>query len=231
MTNPRRTATRAVTVATAVALGATMLGCGMIQNAVDTANALSEFSDRLGKASSLTYTAEYAYEGETVTLVQQPPKAAVLTGDGRLITTPEAMIMCDGTECQSAPSAGTTDPSLVAGVAGPGFLTPELALGLVAAAAIVPGTDVSTSEREIAGQDALCADVTGIEDPSGAAPGDMRNFTVCVTGDGVLASFVGETQAGEKASIELTSFSTKVDKNAFQPPKGANVVDVTALTY
>ena len=235
MTNPRRTATRAATVAAAAALGATMLGCGMIQNAVDTANTLGEFSDRLGKASSLTYTAEYTTEDGTVTLVQQPPNSAVVNGDSRLIFTADAMTMCDKKECQQAPNtaaaSGAADANLVAGVAGAGFLTPELALGLVAAAAIVPGTDVSTSDRKIAGQDSLCADVTGIEDPSGAQPGDMKNFSVCVTDDGVMASFVGETNAGDKASIELTKFSTEVDKNAFQPPKGAKIIDVTSLTY
>jgi hypothetical protein len=75
------------------------------------------------------------------------------------------MIMCDGSEGQQAPTAAGADASMVAWVAGPGFITPELALGMVAAAAIVPSTDVNTSKKEIAGQAALCANVTGIKDP------------------------------------------------------------------
>jgi hypothetical protein len=230
MRNPRRTATSLATVAAAAALGGLSLGCGIVQNAVDTANTLGEFSDRLGKASSLTYTAEYRTDGGSVTLVQQPPSTAILHGDQRLILTADTMTICDAGECQQAASAAAlADADLVGGVAGGGFLTPELALGLVAAAAVVPGSDVSTSEREFAGQDALCADVTGIEDPTGTEEEIVQEFSVCVTEDGVLASFSGATNTGERASISLVGYSEEVDGAAFEPPAGATVVDVTAV--
>ncbi|SNT63428.1 hypothetical protein SAMN05421812_11594 [Asanoa hainanensis] len=234
MTNPHRTTVRVATVTAAVVLGGFTLGCGLVQNAVDTANTLGEFSDRLGRSAELTYTATYQTDDATVTFVQQPPNSAVLSANSRLISTPTAMIMCDRSECQQAPNtaavAGPADANLVSAVGGAGFLTPELALGLVAAAAIVPGTDVSTSEREIAGQDSLCADVDGIEDPeAGAQPGDMKSFSVCVTETGLLSSFSGETHSGDRTRIELVSYSDKVDPAAFAPPKGAKVVDVTDL--
>jgi hypothetical protein len=229
MTKPRRTAARIATVTAAVALGGFSLGCGIVQNAVDTANTLGEFSDRLGKAATLTYTAEYQTDGGTVTLAQQPPNTAVMSGEQKLIFTAEAMTICDAGECQQAPSAASVaDADLMGNVAG-GFLTPELALGLVAAAAIVPGSDVSTSEKEIAGQEALCADVTGIEEPTGADGEIVQEFSVCVTGSGVLASFSGATNTGEQASVELVAFSDEVDPAAFEPPAGATVVDVTAI--
>ncbi|GAA1864514.1 hypothetical protein [Asanoa iriomotensis] len=230
MTNQRRTTARVATVAAAVVLGGFTLGCGLVQNAVDTAQTLGDFSDRLGKSAELTYTAEYKTDDGTVTFVQQPPNSAVLSAGGRLIFTPQAMIMCDKGECQRAPAAAGPDANLVAAVGGAGFLTPELALGMVAAAAIVPGTDVSTSEREIAGQDSLCADVDGIEDPqAGAQPGDLKSFSVCVTDAGLLSSFSGETHGGEQTAIELVSYSDKVDRAAFAPPRNAKVVDVTDL--
>jgi hypothetical protein len=234
MTNPRHTTVRVATGVAAVVLGGFTLGCGLVQNAVDTAQTLGDFSDRLGKSAGLTYTATYKTDGTTVTFVQQPPNSAVLRADSRLIFTPKAMIMCDKGECQRAPNtgavAGPDDANLVAAVGGTGFLTPELALGLVAAAAMVPGTDVSTSEREIAGQNSLCADVDGIEDPqAGAQPDDMRSFSVCVTDTGLLSSFSGETHGGEKTAIELVSYSGKVDPAAFAPPKGAKVVNVADL--
>jgi hypothetical protein len=232
-TNSRRAAARIATVAAAAVLGGFSLGCGIIQNAVDTANTLSEFSDRLGKAAALTYTAEYKTDGGTVTLAQEPPNTAVINGEQKLIFTAEAMTICDAGKCQQAPSAaavsGTADANLVASVAGAGFLTPELALGLVAAAAIVPGSDVSTSEKEIGGVDSLCADVTGIKDPTGADDEMVQEFSVCVTDNGVLASFSGATNTGEQASIELVAFSDTVDPAAFEPPAGASVVDVTAI--
>ena len=99
------TSRRIALIAAAATLGTFSLGCGIVQNAVDTANTLGEFTDRLGKASSLTYTAEYRTDGGTVTLVQQPPNFAVLHGDGRLILTADAMTICDAGECQQAPTA------------------------------------------------------------------------------------------------------------------------------
>jgi hypothetical protein len=228
-----RIAIRIATVAAAVTVAAATLGCGMIQNAVDTAGTLGEFSDRLGRAAELTYTARYRSDAGEVTLVQEPPRTAVLTEGQRLIFTPEAVTICDAGECQQAPSSaavsGAANPGLVASVAGAGFLTPELALSLVAAAALVPGSDVSTSDREIAGQPSLCADVSGVQDPQGTQAGDMVEFSVCVTESGVLSAFSGKTSGGDKAAIELTEFTETADPGAFKPPADATVVDVTDL--
>ena len=246
MTSPRiRAAARLAVLPAAVVLGAASLGCGLIQNVVDTANTLSEFSDRLGRSAELTYTAEYKVaEGPNVTLVQQPPNAALFAGKERMIFTADSMTVCDAKECQRAPLAAgagiaAADAGLIAGVAGPGFVTPELALGLVAAAALVPGTDVDTSEREFAGQDALCADVTGVADGMAqleedaddeATPTDaIQDFSVCVTEDGVLAAFTGTTSAGEKAAIELIDFDDSANEAAFATPKDVEVVDVSQL--
>ena len=56
---------------------------------------LSDFADRLGKAQNLTYTAEYTTpDGDTVTLVQQPPNTAFIAKDGRFIFTTEATFLC-----------------------------------------------------------------------------------------------------------------------------------------
>ncbi len=228
----------------ATALAATTLGCGLISKAKDivgTAQVLSDFADRLGKASTLTYTAEYQLNGannesEKVTVVQQPPNVAVLGKDGgRLITTPEAMFVCGSEKgvvtCQKTVNmAGGSDPGLVAGIAGPGFITPEIALGLIAAAALVPGAKVQQSEKTIAGEKSLCATASGLE--AAASPEDTsapKDFSVCVTEAGVLASFSGTSTDGEQAKIELTKYSATVDASAFTPPAGATVVDVTQI--
>jgi hypothetical protein len=224
------TSRRIALIAAAATLGTFSLGCGIVQNAVDTANTMGEFTDRLGKSSSLTYTAEYQVDGGTVTLFQQPPNFAVVHEDGRLIMTPDAMTVCDAGECQQAPTANNVPDELLGSVAGGAFVTPELALSLVAAAAIVPGSDVSTSEKEFAGQDALCADVTGIEDPTNTEEEIVQEFSVCVTDNGILASFSGATNTGEQASISLVSYSEEVDDSAFAPPADATVVDVTEIS-
>jgi hypothetical protein len=233
---------RVLVVAAATLLAATSLGCGLISKAKDIANTaqvLGEFSDRLGKSATLTYTAEYRVtDGDNVTLVQEPPNAAFFGKSGSFIFTREFMYVC-GTEkgktsCQRTPNnaqdVGAADAGVVAGITGPGFVTPELALGLIAAAAFVPGAKVETSDRTIAGEKSLCAKASGLE--AAATPGDEdapKDFTVCVTEQGILASFSGTTAKNEKAEIEMVKYSTTADATRLAPPAGAEIVDVTTL--
>ncbi|GII59539.1 hypothetical protein Pth03_79280 [Planotetraspora thailandica] len=220
--------------ATAAVLGSFVVGCGVIgqvSNVVGSASTLSEFSDRLGKSSELTFTATYkSTDGGTVTLVQQPPKSVFIGPNGRYIFTPEQMLLCADKTCTRAPSVGDGDAGALATATGPGFVTPELALGFVAAAAVVPGAHVETAEKEIAGQKSLCAIATGLE--AAASPGETdvpRDFSVCVTDAGVLASFTGTLTSGEKASIQLVKFTGEADPAAFEAPAGAEIVDTGSL--
>lgn len=242
---------RVFTGALALVLIAGALGCGFInqaKNFVDTAGVLSNFADRLGKAATLTYTADYKVSGQdekgkakaepTVKLVQQPPNAAFITDDGRFIFTTDFTYLCStdngAMTCQktpnSAPDVTAADGGLIAGVAGPFFVTPEIALGLIAAAAFVPGAKVNQTDKTIGGQKSLCAEVTNLENAA-STPGDketLHDFSVCVTEEGVLASFSGSLQNGETAKVELVSYSADADKAAFVPPKGAKIVETGA---
>jgi hypothetical protein len=233
---------RVLVVGLATALVAATLGCGLINQAkelVGAAQILSDFGDRLGKAATLTYTAEYQVtDGDKVTLVQQPPNAAFLSPDGRFIFTADSLLLCGSEKgtmtCQKSPNNSTkvdaSQAGFVAGVAGPGFITPEVALGLILAAALVPGANVAQSSKTIAGEKSLCATATNLD--KAASPGDksaVKDFSVCVTEAGILASFSGTGVDGEKAAIELTSYKTTADPSAFEPPAGAKVVDVTRL--
>jgi len=235
--------TSRVLVATlASILGVTSLGCGLVdqaKNLVDTAQVLSDFADRLGKSANLTYTAEYRVTGgDSVKLVQHPPNSAFVGKSGSFIFTKDYMYVC-GTEkrvttCQrtvnNAQNVGGADAGVVAGVTGPGFVTPEIALGLIAAAAFVPGAEVATSERTIGGEKSLCANATNLE--AASTPGDKdapKDFSVCVTETGILASFSGTTAGGEKAEIELVRYAATADPKALAPPDGAKIVDVTTL--
>lgn len=229
-------------VAAAVLLVAS-LGCGIIsqaKNVIDTAEVLGDFADRLGKSSELTYTAVYDVAGGAqVTLVQQPPNSAFLGKDGRFIFTPEHMILCGEQQgemvCQRTPNQSAeidaTSTGYVAGMAGAGFITPELALGLVAAAALVPGAKVDSSNKKIAGQESLCANVTGLDAAADPDAGEtLKDFSVCVTEAGILSSFAGTGTTGEHIEISLKQYQTKADPNAFKPPAGATVEDVGQLT-
>ena len=56
----------------------------------------------------------------------------------------------------------------------------------------------------------------------------LHDFSVCVTEEGVLASFSGSLQNGESATVELTSFTAEADKAAFAPPANAKIVETGA---
>jgi hypothetical protein len=219
-------------VATAAAL---LLGCGFISQArqiVDAATTLAELSELLEGAAQLSYTTEYEGTGGVrVTLTQDPPNAAWRSGSQALIFTEEHLIICDDGQCQRSPQRSSdvraAEAGLIGGMMGPGFVTPEMALGLVALATFVPGANVDSSERTMAGQKSHCAEVTGLDaaDESGASE-SLRDFTICVTDRGILARFSGVSTAGEEVSVELVSFTELVDPAAFEPPAGAAVTDI-----
>jgi hypothetical protein len=226
----------------AVTVVAGAMGCGLIgkaQQVVGAAKILSDFGDRLEKGQKLTYTATYNVEGgDQVTLVQQPPNSAYIGKTGRFIFTNAAMYLCDTENsvltCQKSTPAGTTvdntDSGYVAGVAGEAFVSPALALSLILAAVLVPGAKVSESSKTIAGQSSKCATASNLD--AAASPGDTsapRDFSVCVTEGGVLASFTGTDTSGKKLGMTMTSYSTSADPNSFKPPAGAKIVDVDQI--
>ncbi len=233
---------RVLVVALATTLAAGTIGCGVLnqaQDLVNNAQVLSDFADRLGKAQTLTYTADYVTpDGSTVTLAQQPPNTAFIAKDSLFIFTKDAIILCSTEKailtCQkSANNQSTMDSSdseLMGGLGGPGFVTPEVALGLILAASLVPGAKVEQSSKTIAGQGSKCASATGLE--AAAEQGDTdspKEFTVCVTDAGILGSFTATSIAGEQIGIELTKYSDTADVALFAPPAGAKIVDVTQI--
>jgi hypothetical protein len=233
---------KVLVVALATALAAGTLGCGLVsqaKNIVDNAKTLSDFADKLGKTQTLTYTAEYKTEdGASVTLVQQPPNSAYIGKDSRFIFTKEALFLCSTEQavltCQKSPNnaaeMNTTDSGYAAGVGGPAFITPELALALILVAAVIPGAHVEQSSKTIAGQSSKCVTATGLEKV--ATPGETdvpKEFAVCITDAGILASFSGTSTTGEHKAIELTKYSGSADAAVFAPPAGAKVVDVTQI--
>ena len=231
---------RVLVVATAATLLAASLGCGLISQAkgiVDNVATLGDFADRLGKAQNLTYTAEYDVDGKKdtahLTLAQQPPNTVFIGDKGRYLFTGDAMYLCDakdgGTTCTKSPNAAGqagANGSALAGVAGGTFVSPELALGLILAASVVPGAKVEKSEKKVAGQDTLCAKVSGLEAAATAGDNDaVHDFSVCITNDGVLAEFAGTLQSGETAKVAMTKYKASADAKLFKLPEGAKIVD------
>jgi hypothetical protein len=233
---------RVLIAALATTLVASAMGCGLLSKAHDIVGAakiLGDFSDLLQKGETLTYTASYdVVDGDPVTLAQQPPNSAYIGKNGRFIFTKAAEYFCDTENgvmtCQkSTPTSDQVDSSdtgLVDGVAGDAFVSPALALGLIAAAVLVPGAKVSESSKTIAGQKSRCATASNLD--AAASPGDTeapRDFTVCITEGGALASFTGTDTSGKKLGMTMTKYSTSVDPSSFQPPPGAKIENVDEI--
>jgi hypothetical protein len=234
-----RAGSRIAIVTAAVALSATSLGCGFLSQAkqtVENVAAISDLADKLGKSDGLTFTAEYALDDKSVaTVVQQPPKAAFIGKQGRFILTEESLLMCTGTgsktACQRSPnttqaSSSADQAAMMSAIAGGGFINTPMALALMTAAAVIPGTNVDKSERTIAGLNSTCLKVTGIPDDGDPNSVQAKDFTVCVADNGVLTHFTGTGTDNVKLGVELSKFSTTVNASAFAVPAGTKIVDV-----
>jgi hypothetical protein len=233
-----------IAVATAaVALGASMLGCGFISNVANGASNLKDVADlteKLTASAQLTFTADYRNtDGSgTTTVVQAPPKAAYIGKDGRFILTGDALLMCTGTgakaTCQRAPNptssmSSSDQAAYVSAVAGGGFISTPMAVALMGAAAIAPGVKIDKSKADVAGLSSTCLNATGISNQTGPNQVDLKELKVCVADNGVLTIFSGTGTDGSKVGVELASYKTTADANAFVAPKGAKIVNVDQL--
>jgi hypothetical protein len=238
-----RSAIRVSAVLAAALLGAGALGCGVISKAKQAASnvsALSDVADKLGKSGKLTYTAAYKLnDGSTAQVVQQPPNAAYLGTSGRFVLTEASLLWCTTTAgkttCQRKANTNkvtaTVDQSqYLTAVAGGGFISTPMAVGVLTAAAIVPGVKIDESTQKVGGLSSTCLHVTGIP-TNDNGPNDVsaKEFTVCVADNGVLTKFTGLGTDGKQAGVTLATFGDKVDANAFKAPAGAKIVDVQSL--
>jgi hypothetical protein len=183
---------------------------------------VSDLAARLDRSGSLTYTAVYGMPGGArATIVQSPPRAAYTYPGGALIFTPDSVASCDTTTCTLTPpvSPGADPPSaLVNAVSVRGMIAPPMVMSLLTTAALDGDALVTTHDTTLAGQTATCVRI------SGATDGPAPDYEVCVTTDGVLASFSG-TVAGARIDIHLDRYDTTVAPEAFALPAGAKVVD------
>ena len=232
---------RIASVTAAVALGATALGCGVIgrvKQAADNITTVSELAEKLGNSEKLTFTADYKLsDGSTSQVVQQPPNAAYIGKEGRFIVTADTFYLCStdsgAMKCQKSKNTGgqldAAQAGLIPGVAGAGFVSAPVAVALLTAASLAPGAKVDKSTRKIAGQNSTCVKISGIKSDSSPGTDELKDFTACVTDSGLLSAFEGTLTDGKHASIEMTKYSGTADAKAFEPPAGAEIVDVDNL--
>lgn len=229
---------RGVIITMAVLLAAGSLGCGVLskaKNVVANLSTITDFADKIGKAQNLTYTADYTVtdgkQTATAKVVQDPPNVAYRGKEGSLIITQDAIYTCGTTEgkvscTKSRNQGGTARQDAASGAAiGAGFVSPELAIGILIAAAASPQAKVDKSSKKIAGQSSDCIKVSNV-DPNGAS--DLKDFMVCITDKGVLSEFSGKLMNGDAAGLVMAKYSGSADAKAFVPPAGAEITDIDA---
>jgi hypothetical protein len=238
-----RSAFRASVVVAAAVLGAGALGCGVVskaKQAVSNVSQMTDVADKLGKSGKLTYSATYKLDdGTTAQVVQQPPNSAFLGKAGRFVLTDASLLWCTTTAkvttCQrkantSKIAASADQSQYLTAIAGGGFINTPMAVGVLTAAAIVPGVKFDESTVNIAGLSSTCLHVTNIPtNDTNSADVSAKEFTVCVGDNGVLTRFTGLGTDGKRQGVMLAKFGTSVDANAFKAPAGAKIVDVESL--
>jgi hypothetical protein len=237
---------RLITYVTAAALVlATTLGCSALSSAKKLAGhavELGKLTELMTNAEKLTYEAKYndsTGTGQDI-VAQAPPKVAYLSADTDYIFDGSNIYNCDTESnvltCSKTADTDTADPDgdLAAGLGGT-FFTGELGITLLAAALLVPQSNVKDSNQKIAGLQSTCISVSGLSGDtpaSGASPDpdDFNAFSMCVGSNGVVTSFVGTDTSGKKTGITMTSFSSSVSPSVFGLPAGAVVSSGAAPT-
>jgi hypothetical protein len=219
-------------LAAAVALG----GCGVAsrtERAATSAETLKDLALSLKQAGSLTITATYrTASGASIQLTQAPPETALRTPTGRLVIGPGVAYLCASAPpspprssasasadpiCQQRLDWGTAlDTQSLVSLADHGFVSPEVAAGLVQAAAIYPNAAVTTERRHIAGLASQCVSVSGLVAAEGNS--GLRPFSICATDEGLLTSFSQTTREGGLSELSLISAAHKADAQAFTLP-------------
>ena len=180
-------------------------------------NLITETAGQLAAGSGLTYRATYRVAGgETATVArsQRPARAAYVYPGGRLITTTTTTIRCAGASCTSTKA----DATAAARLDRTPLVSPEAVQAMLTTAALDPVVDMTQHDTTIAGRHALCLQLRGVD----GTP--ARVFDVCVTNEGVLASFTA-TVDGEPVEQALTAYEDDVPVDAFLMPPGARLVD------
>jgi hypothetical protein len=213
------------------AAAATLSGCAAVstgQGDGGRAQLVNDLAGRLERSSNLTYTAVYRLPlGVSVTIsqAQNPSRAAYVYPGGKITLTPQQLADCRsdgaGTTCTlTPPPSPGTDPAttLLGTVADRGLIAPQTVTGLLTATALDPNAMVTTHDTTVAGENATCVHVSGVQRAA------ATQFEVCVTTDGLLGSFTGQVGSSQ-VDASLDHYDQVVAVDAFDLPAGAHIVD------
>lgn len=206
-------------------------GCEMMDDGtpVDRDKLIEDMAQQLERGGQVRYQAEYQLAGGRKASVGQrvSPTATVYRyPGGLLIDAEEERTSCDTgaarakCEIHSLPETGEGLPDDYVHAAKQGLVTGPVVADLLRVASLQPAATIRPHDTTIAGVQASCLDVLGLTEAASSS------FTVCVTADGVLASFAGVVE-GIGVDLALTRMVLKAPaEKDFAVPEGAKVVDL-----
>ena len=198
-------------------------GCGDIDEAsaspLSRDDLITETANQLAAGSNLTYSAKYQVAGgesATVNRAQKPLRSSYAYPGGRLIVTTTVTVKCAGgtSPCESR----AADPAAAATLDRGPLISPEAAQAMLATAALDPIVTTVSHDTTIAGRHATCLALDGVDGTT------TRKFDLCVTNEGVLASF-SATIDGVRIDQALTAYAEELPADAFLVPPGAKLID------
>jgi hypothetical protein len=179
---------------------------------------------QLSGSASLTYAATYQLSGgatATIAQAQNPSRTAYRYPGGAVLVTTAATTRCLRKTCtMTAPPTPTTPlpASMFADAEKAGLVTPAVVQSLLNAARLDPDMTVAQHDTTIAGRHATCVALGNVDDAK------AREFSTCITSDGVLGSFTGQL-GGKKIDVAMTGYADRVRSDAFDPSRNATTVD------
>jgi hypothetical protein len=188
---------------------------------------VADLATQMSAAADLTYEASYQLAGgekATVAQAQKPARTAYVYPGGMLMVTADATTQCRTartTTCtMTAPAtAASPAPETVLAVAdASGLVTPATVQALLNAAVLDSDVAVQQHDTTIAGRHATCVQLSGVDEAA------ARDFTTCITNEGVLGSFNGILNR-TLVEVAMTHYTEQVEDTVFELPKSAKLVD------
>ena len=220
--------------AAALALCAATAGCADLDDpgqGLTRNDLVADLAAQMTAAADLTYQASYQLAGgdkATVAQTRKPARTAYVYPGGKVTVTADATTECrtaKTTTCtMTAPAtAASPPPATVFEVASEtGLVPPATVLALLNAAVLDPDVQVEQHDTTIAGRHATCVQLNGVDDAA------ARDFSTCITNEGVLGSFNGILNQ-TRVDVAMTHYSEQVEEAMFAVPNAAKLVDRRAV--
>ncbi|GAA3911576.1 hypothetical protein Aau02nite_05120 [Amorphoplanes auranticolor] len=188
---------------------------------------VADLAAQMTSAADLTYEANYQLSGgekATVAQTRKPARTAYVYPGGKVTVTADATTECrtaKTTTCTLTAPATPASPApatVFAGAGQSGLIHPATVLALLNAAVLDNDVQVEQHDTTIAGRHATCVQLAGVDDAA------ARDFTTCITNEGVLGSFDG-ILGRTRVEVAMTHYSEEVEEAMFELPKSAKLVD------